>query len=61
MYLICHMTSQDHRIVGHASVWMRAPFCRHCGSGEVVLVYHVILQDHVIKRSYDLIGRKLST
>ena len=30
---------------------------RHCGSGDImVLVYHVILQDHVIKVLSDLMG-----
>ena len=34
---------------------------RHCDSGDImILVCHVILQDNVIKRSYDFIGRSLS-
>ena len=34
---------------------------RHCDSGDImILVCRVILQDNVIKRSYDFIGRSLS-
>ena len=34
---------------------------RHCGSGDImVLVCHVISQHHVIKRSYDFMGRNPS-
>ena len=28
----------------------------HCGSGVLFQVSHVILQDHAIKRSFDLMG-----
>ena len=35
------------------------PRHRHCGSGDMmVLVCHVILQVHVMKRSCDFIGRR---
>ena len=30
---------------------------RHCGSGDMFLNYHVILQDHVIEELSDLIDR----
>ena len=34
---------------------------RHCGSGDIMVsVCHVILQDHLIKGSYDSMGRSLS-
>ena len=34
---------------------------RHCASGEImVLVYQVILQDHVFKGSFEIMGRSTS-
>ena len=34
---------------------------RHCDSGNImVLAYHVISQDHVIKKSRDFMGSSLS-
>ena len=39
----------------------RFGYHRHCGSGDIlVLVYHVILQDHVTKGSTDFTHRNSS-
>ena len=42
--LVCHVIWQDTKFGGH----------RHSGSGDVIVfVYHVILQDHLIKALCD--------
>ena len=67
------MTSHDHLIKGSCEFIGETYFMEllkvthhptkfggrmHCGIGDIiVLVYHVIWQEHVIKGSYDFIGR----
>ena len=59
---IFHMTLQDHVIKGPCdfTVYPTLPLLivRHCGSGCImILVFHVISQNHVIIWSRDFIGR----
>ena len=62
MVLVCHVISQDHQVPIKVSYYP-AKFGghRHSDSGDIVVfVFHVILQDLVIKESCDFICRSSS-
>ena len=71
MLLVCHMIvslSRDQKVmllygwqppfVSHRP----ARFCanKHCGSGDMFLIWHVISQDHMTQELWDFIGRSPS-
>ena len=70
MYLICHMTSQDHLIEGSCSVYEWKPLVvyhhrdkfgdhRNCDSADLMfLICHVTSRNHAFKRLIKfMIGR----
>ena len=72
MILVCHVISQDHVIKKVMRLHKQEPINvsyhttksgghRDCGGGDiVVLIYHMILKENVIKGLCDCIGKLLS-
>ena len=64
MFLIYHINSSDHIFKGHVTFRVetaqsKSPSCQGSG-GTLIVVRHLILQEHMIKRSSDFFGENPS-